>query len=70
MLISPLMGPIMATGLGLAVGDFYLTLKAIVHFGCEHHRCGRNFCLHHLDSALSLRNWGDIGAHQAGYAGT
>ena len=29
MLISPLMGPIMATGLGLAVGDFYLTLKAI-----------------------------------------
>jgi len=29
MLISPLMGPIMATGLGLAVGDFYLALKAI-----------------------------------------
>ena len=30
MLISPLMGPIMATGLGLAVGDFYLALKAII----------------------------------------
>jgi uncharacterized hydrophobic protein (TIGR00271 family) len=29
MLISPLMGPIMATGLSLAVGDFYLALKAI-----------------------------------------
>jgi uncharacterized hydrophobic protein (TIGR00271 family) len=29
MLISPLMGPIMATGLGLAAGDFYLALKAI-----------------------------------------
>jgi uncharacterized hydrophobic protein (TIGR00271 family) len=29
MLISPLMGPIMATGLGLAVGDLYLALKAI-----------------------------------------
>ena len=30
MLISPLMGPIMATGLGLAVGDFYLALKALI----------------------------------------
>lgn len=29
MLISPRMGPIMATGLRLAVGDFYLALKAI-----------------------------------------
>ena len=29
MLISPLMGPIMATGLGLALGDFYLAFKAI-----------------------------------------
>lgn len=29
MLISPLMGPIMATGLALAVGDLYLVLKAI-----------------------------------------
>jgi uncharacterized hydrophobic protein (TIGR00271 family) len=29
MLISPLMGPIMATGLGLAAGDLYLALKAI-----------------------------------------
>jgi len=29
MLISPLMGPIMATGLGLAVGDLYLALKAV-----------------------------------------
>ncbi len=29
MLISPLMGPIMATGLALAVGDLYLALKAI-----------------------------------------
>ncbi len=31
MLISPLMGPIMATGLGLAVGDLYLALKAITN---------------------------------------
>jgi uncharacterized hydrophobic protein (TIGR00271 family) len=31
MLISPLMGPIMATGLALAVGDLYLGLKAIVN---------------------------------------
>lgn len=31
MLISPLMGPIMATGLGLAVGDLYLALKAILN---------------------------------------
>ncbi len=31
MLISPLMGPIMATGLGLAVGDFYLALKSITN---------------------------------------
>lgn len=31
MLISPLMGPIMATGLGLAVGDLYLSLKAILN---------------------------------------
>jgi uncharacterized hydrophobic protein (TIGR00271 family) len=29
MLISPLMGPIMATGLALAMGDLYLALKAI-----------------------------------------
>ena len=29
MLISPLMGPIMATGLALAVGDLYLTIKAV-----------------------------------------
>ncbi|HEY4357479.1 MAG TPA: DUF389 domain-containing protein [Acidobacteriaceae bacterium] len=29
MLISPLMGPIMATGLGLAAGDLYLVLKAV-----------------------------------------
>jgi uncharacterized hydrophobic protein (TIGR00271 family) len=31
MLISPLMGPIMAMGLGLAVGDLYLSLKAILN---------------------------------------
>lgn len=31
MLISPLMGPIMATGLGLASGDLYLTLKALAN---------------------------------------
>jgi uncharacterized hydrophobic protein (TIGR00271 family) len=31
MLISPLMGPIMATGLGLAVGDLYLAFKAILN---------------------------------------
>lgn len=31
MLISPLMGPIMAAGLGLAVGDLYLALKAILN---------------------------------------
>ncbi len=29
MLISPLMGPIMATGLGLAAGDLYLAVKAV-----------------------------------------
>lgn len=29
MLISPLMGPIMAMGLALAVGDLYLTIKAL-----------------------------------------
>lgn len=29
MLISPLMGPIMATGMGIAVGDLYLTGKAV-----------------------------------------
>jgi uncharacterized hydrophobic protein (TIGR00271 family) len=29
MLISPLMGPIMATGLSLAVGDLYLAIKAV-----------------------------------------
>ena len=31
MLISPLMGPIMATGLALAVGDLYLGIKAILN---------------------------------------
>jgi uncharacterized hydrophobic protein (TIGR00271 family) len=31
MLISPLMGPIMATGLGLAAGDLYLAVKAIAN---------------------------------------
>lgn len=31
MLISPLMGPIMATGLGLAAGDLYLAIKAIAN---------------------------------------
>jgi uncharacterized hydrophobic protein (TIGR00271 family) len=31
MLISPLMGPIMATGLALAVGDLYLGTKAILN---------------------------------------
>lgn len=31
MLISPLMGPIMATGLALAAGDLYLALKAIAN---------------------------------------
>jgi uncharacterized hydrophobic protein (TIGR00271 family) len=30
MLISPLMGPIMATGMGLAAGDLYLAVKAIL----------------------------------------
>jgi uncharacterized hydrophobic protein (TIGR00271 family) len=30
MLISPLMGPIMATGMALAAGDLYLAIKAIV----------------------------------------
>jgi uncharacterized hydrophobic protein (TIGR00271 family) len=31
MLISPLMGPIMATGLSLAVGDLYLAIKAVAN---------------------------------------
>ena len=31
MLISPLMGPIMATGLALAVGDLYLGIKAVLN---------------------------------------
>ncbi len=31
MLISPLMGPIMATGLSLAVGDLYLGVKAVLN---------------------------------------
>ena len=31
MLISPLMGPIMATGLSLAVGDLYLSIKAVAN---------------------------------------
>lgn len=31
MLISPLMGPIMATGLALAAGDLYLSMKAIAN---------------------------------------
>ena len=31
MLISPLMGPIMATGLALAAGDLYLAIKAITN---------------------------------------
>jgi uncharacterized hydrophobic protein (TIGR00271 family) len=31
MLVSPLMGPIIATGLALALGDFYLGLKALVN---------------------------------------
>lgn len=30
MLISPLMGPIMATGMAVAVGDLYLAIKAVV----------------------------------------
>ncbi len=30
-LISPLMGPIMATGLALATGDLYLAIKAVVN---------------------------------------
>jgi uncharacterized membrane protein len=31
MLISPLMGPIMATGLALAAGDLYLAVNAVVN---------------------------------------
>lgn len=31
MLISPLMGPIMSTGLALAVGDLYLAIKAVLN---------------------------------------
>jgi uncharacterized hydrophobic protein (TIGR00271 family) len=31
MLISPLMGPIMATGLALALGDLYLSIKALTN---------------------------------------
>jgi uncharacterized membrane protein len=31
MLISPLMGPIMATGLALAAGDLYLAIKAVAN---------------------------------------
>ena len=31
MLISPMMGPIMATGLALAVGDLYLGIKAVIN---------------------------------------
>lgn len=35
MLISPLMGPIMALGLGLAVADLYLALKAIANLAAS-----------------------------------
>jgi uncharacterized hydrophobic protein (TIGR00271 family) len=35
MLISPLMSPIMATGLALAAGDLYLTLKAIANLAAS-----------------------------------
>lgn len=31
MLISPLMGPVMATGLALAIGDLYLGIKAVLN---------------------------------------
>ena len=31
MLISPLMGPIMGTGLALAIGDLYLGAKALLN---------------------------------------
>src|SRR5664279_6389259 len=31
MLISPLMGPILAAGLALAAGDFYLGVKSVVN---------------------------------------
>jgi len=31
MLISPLMGPLMATGLALAIGDVYLGIKAVLN---------------------------------------
>ena len=35
MLISPLMGPIMAAGLALAAGDFYLAVKAIANLAAS-----------------------------------
>ncbi len=35
MLISPLMGPIIASGLALALGDFYLGIKALVTLVCS-----------------------------------
>lgn len=35
MLISPLMGPIMATGLALASGDLYLAIKAIANLAAS-----------------------------------
>ena len=60
MLISPLMGPIMAAGLALAAGDLYLAVSP-----CESHRQHRSgsciFSSYCLALALSLCNRRDIG---------
>ncbi len=63
MLISPLMEPIMATGVALAVGDLYLAIKAVLNLvsRCFRDRRSRHSCqpirILPVDNSPALPAW-------------
>ena len=65
MLISPLMGPIMATGLALAVGDLYLGIKAVINLIASILVSIAFSGFAGLALAVSFRHGGDRRPHQS-----
>ncbi len=52
MLLSPLMGPIIASGLAVALGDFYLGIRALLNNPAQLARFDCSGRTDHLDSAV------------------
>ena len=64
MLISPLMGPIMAAGLALAAGDLYLAVKAIASLAASVSLAVAFFCTYSLAPAFPFYDRRNIGQNQ------